>query len=157
MSDRQQEDRGASASPELEGHYWDDPVYCYLSRLRRSALIAGDNSEAARLGGEIEEFVGGSMPDERYRELEADARAANRIKRQERKRKAKRPTRHKADTKPVGVNVADMKRRIFNPEVSRENVIKALEGLPPAERRATIAGLPPGLRRKLGTYLHGRR
>ena len=51
------------------------------------------------------------------------------------------------------MNVSELKKRIFNPQVSRENVIKALEALPAGERRVTIAGLPSGLRRKLGEYL----
>ena len=49
--------------------------------------------------------------------------------------------------------MAELKKRIFNPRVSKENMIKAIEALPPAERKATIAGLPPGLKRKLGGYL----
>ena len=93
----------------------------------------------------------------RHWQLDAEARAEGKRQRQQRKRQPK-PRRIPAAPaeRPPSVNVADLKRRIYNPHVSRENVIKALEALPPAERRATIAGLPPGLRRKLGGYLKGR-
>ncbi|MFH1573592.1 MAG: hypothetical protein ABIG68_06380, partial [Acidobacteriota bacterium] len=82
-----------------------------------------------------------------------EAKADRKRQKEARKRQRKRPTRVSATEPSAPVNVADLKRRIFNPQVSRENVIKALEALPTEERRATIAGLPPGLRRKLGKYL----
>ena len=139
-----------------DGPYWEDAVYRYASRQRRSALEAGDDGEAVRLDELMQQFAGGSMADEVYWQLDAEARTDRRKRRQERKRQGRRPPDYaKADEAP-SVNVADLKRRIYNPNVSRENVIKALEALPAAERKATIAGLPPGLRRKLGTYLKGR-
>ena len=139
------------------GPYWEDPVYRYVSRRHRSALADGDCTEAARFDELMQQLAGGSMPDELYWQLDAEARAEGKRQRQQRKRQPK-PRRIPAAPaeRPPSVNVADLKRRIYNPHVSRENVIKALEALPPAERRATIAGLPPGLRRKLGGYLKGR-
>jgi hypothetical protein len=139
------------------GPYWEDPVYRYVSRRHRSALDAGDGPQAMRFDGIMQQLVNGSMPDERYWELDAEAKADRKRQEQERKRQRERPrTRAAAVERASSVNVADLKKRIFNPHVSRENVIKALEALPPAERKATIAGLPPGLRRKLGNYLKGR-
>ena len=64
-----------------------------------------------------------------------------------------RPSHTTADGESPSVNVADLKKRIFNRNVSRENVIKALDALPSAERKAVIADLPPGLRRRLAEYL----
>ncbi|MDP6775870.1 MAG: hypothetical protein QGI83_03800 [Candidatus Latescibacteria bacterium] len=133
-------------------------MYHYLTRRHRLAVDAGDGPEAARFDGLMQELVDGSMPDESYWELDAEAKADRKERKQERKKRAKPPTRPSRGTEgPPSVNVADLKRRIFNPQVSRENVIQALEALPPAERKATIAGLPPGLKRKLGQYLKGGR
>jgi hypothetical protein len=135
-------------------HYWADPVYRYLSRLHRSAMTTGDRAEAIRVDELIQKLVERSMPDELYGQLEAEAKADRKRRQQERKKRG-RPLRVRASAadRPPSINVADLKKRVFNPHVSRENVIKALEALSPAERKATIAGMPPGLKRKLGTYL----
>ena len=71
----------------------------------------------------------------------------------EERKKQPKPARARSAEKGPSINVADLKKRIFNSQVSKENMIKAIEALPPAERRATIKGLPPGLKRKLGQYL----
>jgi hypothetical protein len=150
-TDKQKEDR---APPKAGGHFWDDPVYRYVSRRHRAALAAGDGAEAARFDGLMQQLANGSMPDELHQQLEAEAKADRQQRKHERKRRQRsRPTRRPTVEPASSVNVAELKRRIYNPHVSRENVIKALEALPAAERSATIAGLPPGLRRKLGGYL----
>jgi len=131
-------------------------VYRYVSRRHRSAAADGDEAEAARFDELMQVLVNASISDELYWQLDAEAKAERKRQKQERKQQQKRPpARAAAADRPASVNVADLKKRIFNPHVSRENVIKALEALPPAERKATIAGLPPGLRRKLGNYLKG--
>lgn len=156
-----QEDDVTREEPEAErparaaGPYWDDPVYRHVSRRHRSAVAAGDGPEADRLDGLMQELADGAMADELYWQLDAEAKADRKRQKQERKRRGPPPRRASAEERAPGINVADLKRRIFNPHVSRENVIKALEALPPAERKATIAGLPPGLKRKLGNYLKG--
>lgn len=143
----------AAARPAVS--YWEDPVYHYLSRRHRSDVAAGEDPEALHLDGLMQELVNGSMSDELYWQLDAEAKADRKNRQQERKKRRKpSPTGPSAVKGSPSVNVADLKKRIFNPHVSRENVIKALEALPPAERKATIASLPPGLRRKLGQYLN---
>jgi len=157
MSDATGKGKEDAASRRPAGPYWEDPVYRYVSRLHRSALDAGEDDEAARLDGLMQQLVNGSMADELHRRLEAEAKADRKRRQQERKQQRTPPGKHAATSRRgPAVNVAELKRRIFNPHVSRENVIKALEALPPAERKATIAGLPPGLRRKLGDYLKGK-
>ncbi len=121
------------------------------------AVDAGDGPEAARLDGLVQELVDRSMPEELYSEFDAEAKADRKRRKQERKQQRPSETRHSAIDRPPSANVGDLKKRTFNRHVSRENVIKALDGLPQAERRATIASLPPGLRRKLGHYLQGAR
>ena len=119
-------------------------------------MDAHDQAESDRYDGIMRQFAEGRVPDDVYAKLAAEASAARKAAKQERRRQSKRPP-HAATTKrEPSVNVADLKRRIYNPSVSRGNVIKALEALPPRERKAVIAGLPPGLRQKLGDYLHGR-
>ena len=85
-------------------------------------------------------------------ELATEASAARKQLKQERKAKQK-PYRRPPDEDASVLNVADLKKRIFNPRVSKANMIKAIEALPPSERKATVEGLPPGLKRKLGKYL----
>ena len=158
MSDATGKGKGEPVPARPAGPYWEDAVYRYLSRRHRSAVAAGDDPEAVRFDGLMQELVNCSMPDERYWQLDAEAEADRKRRQQERKRRRKPPpARASVVERPPSVNVADLKKRIFNPHVSRENVIKALEALPSGERRATIAGLPPGLRRKLGNYLKGGR
>jgi len=135
------------------GPYWEDPVYRHVSRRHRSAVDAEDGPEAERFDGLMQQLVNGSMADELYWQLDGEARADRKRQKQERKQRGSPPRRAFVEEQAPGINVDDLKRRIFNPHVSRENVIKALEALPPAERKATIAGLPPGLKKKLGNYL----
>jgi hypothetical protein len=134
------------------GPYWEDPVFRFLSRQRRSA---GDlATECERLDALMQDLMNGAMSDEVYSELAAEATADRRKKKQDRKqRKSRRPVSVDPAGQRPSRNIRDLKKRIFNPHVSRENMIKALEALPAGERAATIAGLPPGLKRKLGNYL----
>jgi hypothetical protein len=150
-------DTGAAGASE-EKHavpYWDDPAYRYVARMHRSALAANEGAEAERLAAIMQQFVDGTVRDALYGELEEQARAERRKQRQVRRRQGKRHARVPSEPAP-SLNIGVLKKRIFNPHVSRENMIKALESLPAAERSTTIAGLPPGLRRKLGNYLTGR-
>jgi len=145
-------DRPAPARP--DGPYWEDPVYRHVSRRHRAAAAEGDAPQADRLAALMQQLVDGSVPDEVYERLAAEVRSERRRRKQRKRRQ--RPAAHASPPEPApAVNVADLKKRIYNPNVSRENVIKALEALPPGKRKATIAGLPPGLRRKLGAYLKG--
>ena len=146
-----EEGRGGPAAERPAVPYWEDPVYRYLSRRHR---LAADGPEAVGTEGHMQALVDQCMSDELYWRLDAEARADRKTRAEERKRRRKpSPRRTPADDRLPSVNVSELKKRIFNPHVSRENVIKALGALPAAERRATIAGLPPGLRRKLGSYL----
>lgn len=126
--------------------YWDEPVYQYLVRCRRSA----NESEARRLDDLIAQAVAGRLSGDVYRALQEEARQQRKERKQNRRRKAGRRSPPHTRTP---INTADLKKRIYNPRVSRENMIKALEALPAAERKATIDGLSPGLKRKLGSYL----
>ena len=156
MSDAIEKGRDSLSASRPVGPYWEDPIYRYVSRRHRAALTAGDGGEAVRFDGLMQQLVSGSMPDEGYWKLDVEAKADRKRRQQQRKRQRKPPPICASRAQRTSsVNVAELKKRIFNPRVSRENVIKALEALPPAERRATIAGLPPGLRRKLGDYLKG--
>ncbi len=154
MSDATGKEGAGRASGRPDGPYWEDPVYRYLSRRHRTAGASSDDSEAARSLGLMEELVNGTMADDAYWDLDAEAKAARKRQREERKQQGKRPPKRALpDEQASAVNVAELRRRIFSPNVSRENAIKALDALPSAERKATIVGLPPGLRRKLGEYL----
>ena len=139
-----------------DGPYWEDRAYQYVSRRHRSAVDSGDDTEATRLATLMAAFVSGTVPEDIYEQLSAEAKADRDKQKQERKKHGKsHPPRVVNDCDTATVNVSDLKRRIFSSNVSRENIIRALEALPPAEKKATIAGLPPGLRRKLGEYLKG--
>ena len=127
-------------------------MFRFVSRQRHSA----DMEEGERLDALMQDLVNETMADDVYWELAAEAKADRRQRKQERKRQQKRPP-ARADSAEQGtsLNIGDLKKRIFNPHVSRDNMIKALEALPSRERAETIAGLPPGLKRKLGKYLKG--
>lgn len=142
----------ADNSPGPEGAYWEDPVYRYLSRLHRE----GRADEVDDLEGTLQRMVDGSIDPEVYASLADAAREARRRDKAERKQKSRgRGRRPAPDAAGTSINTAELKKRIFNPRVSKANMIKAIEALPPGERKATIEGLPPGLKRKLGKYLDG--
>lgn len=90
------------------------------------------------------------MPVVLYGQLDDEAKAEKKRQRRQRKgRRVSKPTIASRSERAPSVNIADLKKRILNPQVSKENVVKALEALPPKAKKATISGLPPGLRRKL--------
>ena len=129
--------------------YWDDPVYRYLSRQHKDAVDGGDDGvEWADL---MQALMEGKLADDRYEALTVEARDARKREKQKRKESQRRPGASRVDKGP-GINTAELKKRIFNTKVSKENMIKAIQVLPPAERRATVEGLPPGLKRKLGKF-----
>ena len=115
--------------------YWDDPVYRHLSRLHRDAQAEGVDVDVAQLDALMQKLIDGSISDERYGELASEGSAARKREKQERKTRQK-PVRARSAEDAPSVNLADLKKRIFNPQVSRDNMIKAIEALPPAERRA---------------------
>lgn len=134
------------------GPYWEDPVFRFVSRQRRSA--GDDAAEVERLDALLQDLINGTMGGEVYGKLAAEAKADRQQRKQDRKRQQTRPPAGAAsDNSRPSLNIGDLKRRIYNPHVSRGNMIKALEALPRSERAATIARLPPGLKRKLGNYL----
>ena len=157
MNSKKEKQAPTAARPAVP--YWEDPVYPYLVRRHHSAADTGDDTEAVHFEGLMQELINRSMTDELYWQLDAEAKVDRKKRKHERKQRRKpSPTPPSVVDGAPAVTIANLKKRIFNPSVSRENVIKALEALPPAERKATIAGLPPGLIRKLGTYLKsGRR
>jgi len=124
------------------GPYWED---------------AGDDAaECERLDALLQDLTGGAMSDEVYWELAAEAKADRKKRKQDRKRQRTRaPAGVAPAEKAPSLNTSNLKKRIFNRHVSRANMIKALDALPASERAATIAGLPPGLKRKLGDYPKG--
>ena len=109
MGDTTEKRRGSL----LAGPYWEDPVYRYLSRGHRLAVAAGDDTEAVRFDGLMQELVNRSMSDERCRQLQLEAKADRKRQRQERKRRRKPSTHASAVERPASVNVANLKKRIF--------------------------------------------
>ncbi len=153
----EREEREGQAPARPAGPYWEDPVYHYISRQHRLAVANEDGAESERLDELMQALVGGEMPVVLYGQLDDEAKAEKKRQRRQRKgRRVSKPTIASRSERAPSVNIADLKKRIFNPQVSKENVVKALEALPPKEKKATISGLPPGLRRKLEGYLKDR-
>jgi hypothetical protein len=156
MSSKEEKQAPTAARPTVS--YWEDPVYPYLVRCHHAAVDRGDEVEAAHFEELMQELINESMQDEQYWQLDVEEKLDRKQRKQERKQQGKQQRKSApilsalVDEAPA-LTITNLKKRIFNPAVSRENVIKALEALPPGERKATIAGLPPGLIRKLGSYL----
>ena len=153
MTDPNKQGNGDTLGAQPAGSCWEDSVYRYVARLHHAAVADEDDPEIERLEKLVQELVDRSMSDDLYLQLDAEAKADRKSLKQDRKQQQRSRPLRAADEQPQSVNVADLKKRIFNRHVSRENVIKALEALPSAERKATIAELPPGLKRKLGKYI----
>ena len=103
----------------------------------------------------MDKLAKGILPDENYFLLADQRRTAEAtLKRQKQQQfKGKQLPQRETST----VNVPELKRRIFNTQTSQENMVKALEAMPKADREKTIKGLTPFLRSKVAKYLasHG--
>jgi hypothetical protein len=143
--------------PELKrfvGNYWEDPVFRFLSRQHRIAQDSRNGTEAVRLGELLQKVMQGTLPDEEYFRIMEDRRIAeSALKKQ--KGKHGQPVISEKVQKP-GVNIGELKRRIFNAQTSAENMIKAMDALPKEERIRTARSLPPFLRSKIAGYLKNR-
>jgi len=120
--------------------YWDDPVYRYLSRLHRAASDTGDTTEAARIDAEMQQLVQQDMPNDVYRQLDAQAKSDRKERKQSKRRSGRRPVQDDTRTE---INTADLKKRVYNRNVSRDNIIKALEAMPQVSEKPPSQGCPP--------------
>tara|TARA_B100000029_G_scaffold449812_1_gene473296 strand:- start:376 stop:867 length:492 start_codon:yes stop_codon:yes gene_type:complete len=125
--------------------YWEDPVFRYLSRLQRD----GREETVPDMDEVLQGLIDGTLDEDRSAELAAEASAERKQMKVERKKKLRIPP----DGTRAQLNTAELKKRIYNQLVSKENTIKAIEALPPFGREALLEGLSPGLKRKLGKYL----
>jgi len=100
------------------GPYWEDAVYRYVSGQHRSVLAAGNSPEADRFDGLMQQLVEGSMRNELYWQLDAQSKADQKNRQQQRKRHQKhRPVGGSAVEQASPVNIAALKKRIFNRHV----------------------------------------
>ncbi len=92
------------------------------------------------------------MLNETYFELDAKRRVFERMRKVEKKKQVhQRPVQSVIEKSMV--NVQELKRRIFNPQTSPKNMVKALEALPADERKKVIHDLTSFLRSKIQPYL----
>ena len=141
-------------SVRLNVFYWEDPVYRYVSRLCKQAHSISRPVEAARLAELMQRLVSKSLPDNIYFMLDVERRQAQKQQKQERKKKQRDGGRlvGKKNSVPA-VNVAELKKRVFNPQTSQHNMIRALEAMPADERGKTIENLTSFLRSKIVSWL----
>ena len=136
--------------------YWEDPVYRFVSGMHRKAQTVGNQADVARMAELMQRLVNKSLPDDTYLKLDAERRAYQQKEKQERKKMQKGKVERQVTELRPSVNVAELKRRIFNPQTAPQNMIKALEALPADERKKTVQSLTPFLRSKIAKYLQSR-
>lgn len=139
--------------------YFQDPVYHFVSRQHREASLANNQEVVQKWGDLMHKLSEGSLPDNIYFQLEGERRAEEQRLKQERKKHSQAQGQRRPEEKieKSGVNVAELKKRVFNPQTSPENMVKALEALPVQERKKVIGNLTAFLRSKIQQYLksHG--
>ena len=150
--------------PQKQGHplvrksvpYFQDPVFHYVSGLCHEAQSRHQEDQIRLFSEYMQQLSEQRMPDALYFQLESQRKEFERMRKAEKKISAKGPREFRPQEKPT-VNVADLKKRIFNTQTSPENMIKALELLPSDERKKTILSLTAFLRSKIPGYLksHG--
>jgi len=138
--------------------YWEDPVYRYVSGRYKTAQAAGNHAEVALFAEFMQKIVGKSLPDEVYFRLDTERKAFQQQQKKERKKgREVNALKQRQVTEPrSAINVAELKRRVFNPQTSSQNMIKALEAMPTDERKKTIRSLTSFLKSKIAKYLQSR-
>ena len=136
--------------------YWEDPVYRYVSGLHKRVQIKGNAAELSRLAELMQKIVNKSLSDEIYFKLDADRKEFQRKMKQLRKKQQKSDHIVSKDSSAPSINIAELKRRIFNPQTSSQNMIKALEAMPAEDRKKTIQSLTPYLKSKIAKYLQSK-
>ena len=131
--------------------YWEDPVYRFVSGMQRRAQTVGHEAEVARYSELMQRLVEKKLPDDAYFTLDAQRRELQRQQKAERKKNQKKPA--NVQEPASNVDVTALKRRVFNPQTSQQNMIKSLEAMPAAERKKTISSLTTFLRSKIKKYL----
>ena len=138
--------------------YWEDPVYRCLAGLHRVAQTSGNNSEVARLAELLQKVADKSLADEIYFKLDAERKVIQKKTKLEQKKQQKGmlvSSKLAVQSQP-SVNIIELKKRIFNPQTSPQNMIKALEALPVDERKKTVSSLTSFLRGKITKYLQSK-
>jgi hypothetical protein len=148
----------ALAQPRLRVPYYNDPVYHFVSGQHRLAQQTNDPERVGHFDRLMQQFVNSVVPDELYFQLEAQRREFERARKTERKKNAPGPPSEGA-VKGVKspVNVAELKRRVFNAQTSPANMIHALESMPRPDREKVIRDLTPFLRGKIQSWLNQRK
>jgi bisphosphoglycerate-dependent phosphoglycerate mutase len=155
-TNKQREDEPAESKPEASAPpYWEDPVYRFLARLHREAGDSGKAEEAERVADLLSRAMNGALSEEEYAALNAQRKEARQAMKKKRKRSRPPDSRSSRKEDPT-VNVPELKKKVFNPQTSTQNVIKSLEAMPTDERKRTIERLPPYLHTKIAKYLESR-
>jgi len=140
-----------------KGPYWQNPVYQFMARTQRNAQTMGNTAEMQRASAIMQEIVENRISAEKYAELEALRIESERRAKSERKKQASANfnpnAARKEESIQTGVNVAEVKRRLFNLQTSPQNMIRELEKLPAAQRKEIAASLTVFLRSKIAPYL----
>ncbi|MFA6268522.1 MAG: hypothetical protein WCW13_05415 [archaeon] len=144
---------GGQAS--VRRNYWEDPIYQFVARNHRFAQDKANAQEMARLSDLMQHLVNGTLSDTVRSELEGLRQAAERQAKAERKQNQRIPPKNvvKEETALAEVHKDALKRQIFHPQTSPDNMIRAFERLPTEEKRRTAAKLTKYLRSKIADYL----
>jgi hypothetical protein len=65
--------------------YWEDPVYGYLSRRHRDAMVTNDQAAITNLDTLLQALVNQTLTQEQYAELDATAKAAKKKRKLDKK------------------------------------------------------------------------
>ncbi len=142
--------KNSATGLKLNPKYWDDPVYHYLSALKKSAIETKSALEIARVDDLIKKVVNTSITEIEYNSLLEQYRQFKKMRKKQKQVQQQKPAQIEETAR---LNISELKRRIFNPQTSPENMIKALEMLPKDERVKTVGRLTAFLRSKILPYL----
>lgn len=131
--------------------YWEDPVYGYLSVLKRKAESSGNLRRSQSISGLMQQIIDNRMRENIYAKLLKARKSLKQEIKRERQKTQKpviRPEKQAVDPDAI----KRLKATVFNYQASLANVIKAFEALPEKERKEIVEKAPPYLRKRLASY-----
>ena len=132
--------------------YWDHPVYQHLSKRLRIAQERNP-AEAAQISLTIQALMSGKISHAKLEELDLQRRELAKADKVERKKQVAHFVPKKKEKGGPKINTTELKKRIFNAQTSKENMVKAFEKLPREDRINVAKSLTPFLRSKIAKYL----
>jgi hypothetical protein len=142
--------------PVNSARYWEHPTFQFLSKRQRLAQAANNVAELERINANLQKFMEGKMSEAELIKIEEMRKDSVKSEKAERRKQQKGFKPRVVEEVHSQINTAELKKRIFNPQTSPQNMMMAFEKLPADERKRVAKSLTPYLRSKIPKYLESK-